>query len=784
MKTRRKRKKGKFSFLAKFVTVLFVTFIICIMAVIGLVAGSLVGYVVNIELVDVDNLRLNLTSFIYMTDPDTGEAVELEQLYDTENRIWVSGSKIPEYMKNAFVSIEDERFYSHSGFDIKRLAGAAFQYLTKKGKSSYGGSTITQQLIKNLTKDDDYSIQRKIQEVYRAYNLEKQLSKEEILEYYLNTIYLSQRCNGVASAAQVYFGKDVSELSLAECAAIASITKYPTKYDPITNPENNKNRRAVVLKKMHELGYITKQELEAAKAEEIVFKKKPTSAQQGYQSYFVDAAIDQIIEDLTYKYNYTKEFAGKILYNGGLKIYLSIDGDIQSKLDAIYTDESTFQKSSGSVQPQSSMVIMDPYTGLVKALVGGRGAKEGNRTLNRATQTLRQPGSSIKPLSVYSPAVEYGLVTSGSIVNDSPLSIGAWSPKNDDGRFLGKITVAAALRGSRNVPAVKICDYLTPEASFDFLQEHYHISSLVESETRNGKIYTDKGLSQIALGGLTDGVSVLEMCAAYCVFPNGGTYRKPSLYTKILDSNGDILLECDQTGEIAISESTAREMVSMLTNVVTGGTGTAARLSNMPAAGKTGTTSNNKDRWFVGFTPYYVGAVWFGYDQPASLRGFSSNPAAIAWRKVMTEVHKDLGRKEFFYNNESENITVMICSESGMRATPSCKHRGEKVYSKRNVPKSYCNEHKYTFNANKLAGGAVREKPEDKEDKNQSEGNEADISEEKSENESYSSENSETSLQSQPDSTKPVPSQSQQSSQASRSRDESDSQVVEGFAID
>ena len=685
-----------------------------IMGVIGLLFGTLYGYVEDAELVNVDNMRLNLTSFVYVQDSQTGDMIEYEQLYDTENRVWVSGSKIPEHLKNAFVAIEDERFYSHSGIDYKRFIGAAVQYITKDGNSSYGGSTITQQLIKNITQDDDYSIKRKIQEAYRAYNLEKELSKDEILEYYLNTIYLSQKCNGVASAAMTYFGKDVSKLSLAECASIAGITQFPTKYDPLVNPENNKQRQAVILKKMRELGFITQKEYEQAKDEELKFVKKDPSQSERYQSYFVDAAIDQVIEDLMKEYNYTKDYASKILYNGGLKIYLSMDPKIQEAMDKVYNDPSAFQKASGSLQPQSSMVIMDPYSGQIKALTGGRGEKDGNRTLNRATHTLRQPGSTIKPLSVYTPAVEYGLVTPNSIVNDAPVSFGDWSPRNDDRNFAGRITVAAALRGSRNVPAVKICNYTTAEAAFNFVKNNFRIDTVVENRKSNGKTFSDIGLAPIALGGLTDGVTVLDMCAAYSAFPNGGKYIEPTTYTKVLDSEGNVLLEHKATEYTAMSETTAEQMISMMTGVVTGGTGTSARIPNVRAAGKTGTTSSNNDRWFVGFTPYYVGAVWFGYDQPAPLRGFSPNPAAVAWRKVMTEVHKGLPDKPFLEDEVKGKYNILICKDSGLRATPSCTNLGGKLYEKSKIPTKRCTEHPYTFNENDIAeGGVLTEKDEE-----------------------------------------------------------------------
>ncbi len=710
-KSRRKRKK---SLLMKLLAGLALVIGIVLIGVVGLVLGSLIGFVEDAELIDVENMRLNLTSFVYIEDSETGEMIEYEQLYDTENRIWVSSSEIPEHLKNAFVAIEDERFYSHSGVDIKRFAGAAIQYITKKGNSSYGGSTITQQLIKNLTRDDDYSVKRKIQEIYRAYNLERELSKDEILEYYLNTIYLSQKCNGVASASLTYFGKEVSTLSLAECAVLAGITQYPTKYDPLVNPDNNRQRQLVILKKMNDLGFITDKEYKEAKTEKLNFVKKNAGDKEKYQSYFTDAAIEQVVEDLMKKYNYNKEYAHQILYNGGLQIYLSMDSKMQENMDKVYNDPNAFQKAAGATQPQSSMVIMDPYTGLVKALAGGRGEKEGNRTLNRATQTLRQPGSTIKPLTVYAPALEYGLVTPDSIVNDAPVQFGEWAPRNDDRSFAGRITVASALRGSRNVPAVKICNYLTPQASFDFMKNNLHVDSLVKERKQGGKILSDIGLAPIALGGLTDGVTVLDMCAAYCVFPNGGKYIKPSLYTKVLDSEGNVILEHKAEEQIAMSETTAEDMIGMLTNAVNGGTGTAARISGMRVAGKTGTTSSNHDRWFVGFTPYYVGAVWFGYDQPAALRGFSPNPAAVAWRKVMTPIHKDLENKPFLENEEKGKYSIMLCADSGMRATPSCTNLTSKKYKKNNIPTKLCTKHEYKFNENDLnEGGEVLEKDEE-----------------------------------------------------------------------
>ncbi|MBQ8541305.1 MAG: PBP1A family penicillin-binding protein [Clostridia bacterium] len=688
-------KAFKISFVSLFALILFV-----IAVAGGVVVGALAGVIGNTDLSAVENIRetlsLNLTSFIYAVDEE-GNAHQLEVLYDEENRVWADLEEIPEHLQHAFISIEDERFEKHSGFDIKRTFGAAISYLQKKvtgsGESAYGGSTITQQLIKNITGDDDYSIDRKIQEIYRAYVLEQDLTKDEILELYLNTIYLSQQCNGVKSAAKVYFNKNLNELSLAECATIAAITQFPTKYDPKRNPENNKERRNVILNKMCELGYITEAERDAAKSESVVtVNASETDAYISTTTYYSDALIEQLISDLVLEKGVTKAVAEKMLYSGGLKIYAAMDMEIQAIMDEYYLDDSNFPKTSGEVQVQSAMVIIDPTTGYVSGVVGGRGTKDSSRTLNRATQTLRQPGSSIKPIAIYSPSVEYGNVVSNTIVTDAPLTIGSWTPRNDDRDFRGDITVAAALAGSRNVPAVRILQNLGITRSFNFLTKNYHISSLVDQrETESGKTFTDKGFAAIGLGGLTDGVSVLEMAAAYVPFASKGYYYRPSFYTKVLDSEGNIILDRTPDPQPAISETTAVTMTQMLRGVVTGGTGTSARLSRMPSAGKTGTTSNNHDRWFVGYTPYYVGAVWYGYDIPASLRGISGNPSARVWKGVMEKVHADLEYRDF--NKLDTTRHYLVCADSGLLINSSCESFAFGDYTKEQAPRTRCDIH-------------------------------------------------------------------------------------------
>ncbi len=654
----------------------------------GIVAGALFGYVETIDPVDIGNIKLNMTSFVYGTNPE-GRTVEIQRLYDDENRIWVDLDDIPVDLQNAFISIEDERFWSHKGVDIKRTVGAAVTYVYNKIRGTsdrtFGGSTITQQLIKNLTKEKDYSVPRKIQEIYRAFKMETELSKQEILEYYLNTIYLSQQCNGVSSAANTYFGKSVSDLTLAECASIAGITQSPTKYDPWQNPKNNKARQEVVLGKMLELGKITQSQYDAAVAEELDFKPPRATEQIVYQSYYVDAAISQITDDLMERYGYSKDIASRVVFNGGLKIYLAQDMAMQEIMDDVYADPDSFQKGRGDVQPQSAMVIMDPYTGQVKALCGGRGEKEGNMTLNRATQSTRQPGSTIKPVAVYGPALEYGLITPSTIINDAPLTIGDWSPKNVDGRFKGNVSARNALANSRNVPAVKVCRYLGVQNSFKFLSERMHVSTLDS--------VNDMGLAPLALGGLTNGISVLELTAAYCTFVNDGFYNKPRLYTKVLDANNNVVLDGTATHEIAMSETAAADMISMMKDTISYGSGTMANFSGMEIAGKTGTTgtTTSNDRWFVGLTPYYVGAVWFGYDQPRDLGGFYSNPAALAWKKVMQPIHKNLDYRKF--EAPGSTVSVMICQESGQRANPDCEHVTSEMYAKNKVPKTRCELH-------------------------------------------------------------------------------------------
>lgn len=636
---------------------------------------------------DLANVQQDLTSFIYYYDKD-GNEVELERLSSKENRVRVDLEQIPKYLQDAFICIEDKRFREHNGVDWRRTISATLNFFLPTGKV-YGASTITQQLIKNITGDDTVSPKRKIQEIVRALKLEEQYEKDDILESYLNTIFLSQGCYGVQTAAETYFGKDVSQLNLAECASIAGITQYPTKYDPFLHPENNKERQEVVLNTMLEEGVITQEECEEAKAYPLVFNKEEVQKErESKQSYYVDQIIDQVLSDLQTEKKYSKNWAKQVLYSGGLKIYAAVDMDVQTAIEEVFVNEENYPEVKTEAKPEASMVVMDPYTGRVLGLVGGRGEKTLNRGLNRATQTYRQPGSSIKPISVYAPAIEYGVTTMGSVYDDSPYDIEQKWPKNYYSQSKGLMTVQEAVEQSTNTVAVKILAALKPEVSFQFMEEKLGVTSLRDK---------DPYLAPLALGGLTKGMSVLEMTAAYQPFVNKGLYSKPFTYYKVEDSEGNIILENKVESTPAVSEQTAFIITQLLRSAVQRGTATPAQMGDMPVAGKTGTTNDDKDRWFVGYSPYYVGAVWFGYDTPEEIKVSGGNPALNLWKKVMVKIHDGLESKSF--EQPSGVVQANYCKDSGKIATAACNvdPRGNRVrtawYKEGTQPTESCDVH-------------------------------------------------------------------------------------------
>ena len=591
---------------------------------------------------DLNDFTLNQSSTIYYEDAN-GDWKELTTFYGSEDRIWVDGNEIPQHMKDALVAIEDKRFYKHNGVDWFRTAHAALNMFT--GGSVFGGSTITQQLIKNLTQQDDITVQRKLLEIFQALDLEKHYDKEEILEYYLNAVCFGEGCYGVQTAAQTYFGKDAKDLSVAEAAAIVGITNLPTYYDPFYSVENNKERQEDVLREMYKQGYLNKDEYEQAKAEELDFvrgENEPSRATP--YSYYEEVVISDVISDLAEAKGISREAARRLVYNAGYEIYACIDMDIQAKVDAIYTDLDALPKARNGTdsQLQSGIVIIDQHTGEIKALCGGTGEKTISFGLNRATKTTRPPGSSIKPIAVYGPAVEYGLISPSTLVLDADdehikLSHTSWYPKNSPNTYDGIITILTALQKSKNTVSAQIMDKLTPAASYDFLTSRLGIVSLIEE---------DADYAALALGQPHYGITVREMAQAYTALANDGTLTYARSYSMVKDRDGKIILDNQPRTQTAFSQSTARTMTYMLQNAAAYGTGYESRLSNMPVAGKTGTTTDNRDRWFCGYTPYYTCAVWTGYDTPEYM-SFSGNPATQIWQMVMESIHDGLERKEF-----------------------------------------------------------------------------------------------------------------------------------------
>lgn len=732
--------------------------LLLILFITGIIVGCTFAVYINQYLdPEIDESLLavgqSLTSKVYYYDYEdreyrVGEAVEIEdqRLYGAQNNIWVSYTDIPENLVDAFVSIEDHRFWEHNGVDWYRTAGAVVNFVTSY-TGRYGGSTITQQFIKNFTMENDVTIQRKVQEILRALNLEKKKEKTEIMEMYLNTIFLSQNCNGVQAAAYTYFGKDVSELSLIECAAIACITNAPTKYDPVINPDNNKERRNTVLDMMLKYEYITKEEYDEAydKDLELNYKGRAVTTSNTSNSWYTDAVIDDVIDALVEEYGFTKEYASNLVWTGGLQIYTLMDPEVQKTLEEAYENENTFPKANNAIQPQSAMVVIDPKTGDVLGLVGARGEKTSNRVLNRATHTTRSPGSSIKPLSTYGPALEYNLITYGSVFDDVPVTFNVKEytskeaeklPKDENGEtvypdptpypknlpyvYNGLTTVHDALRRSVNTVSVRILDEVGIENSFDFVKNKLHMDSFIEYAEVNGKILSDKTVSALAMGGMTYGVTVLEMTAAYQIYANNGVYNKPRMWDKVVDSQGNVILENKPESEVVMSEQNASIMVKMLEDVVKSGTAADITLKNkVSTAGKTGTTNDDYDRWFVGFTPYYVSGIWFGYDTPQSLYNIPSSPTTKPWDNIMTKLHEDIiaeanaGGEPLRKFKLADGIqTAEYCRDSGKLVTEACTldPRGNRketgYFTSSTVPTEYCDCH-ILVDYDKETGGVV-----------------------------------------------------------------------------
>lgn len=712
------------------------------------------------------------TSVVYASDNKT----ETQRLTSAgSNRVYKTIDEIPKDLQHAFVAIEDERFYEHNGIDPKGIVRAGMIGLTT-GDFSQGASTLTQQLIKNnifdfMSEDTFFDrLERKIQEQYLALKLEKQMSKSEIMENYLNTINLGQNTLGVQAASQRYFNKDVSQLTLSESAVIAAITQSPSYYNPITHPDHNADRRKQVLKNMLEQGYISQEAHDEALADDVYarIQNVNTNITQNTtpQSYFVDALTEQILTDLEdpdVGLGYSETQAYNTLYKGGLSIYSTQDLEIQGICDQVLNDDSNYpykvqyglsyaltvtradgtqeNYSSGHIkqfrnmkygltfdseeqahqviesfkasiakegdtydevinlspQPQASVTVIDQATGQIKAMVGGRGTKSSSMSLNRAyTGSTRQPGSSFKILSTYAPALDSAGETLATIIKDEPYEYADGTPVSNwwGNYYRGNMTMRKAIEQSANICAVKTLTEITPQLGFTYCQ-NFGLSTLVESRTTDeGKVFTD--IQQpLALGGVTDGVYNYEMCAAYAAIANGGVYQEPIMYTKILDHDGNVLLDRTQTQEkhTVLKDSTAFLLTSAMEDVIKKGTGTPARLSNMDAAAKTGTTSNNVDLWIAGYTPYYTCTIWSGYDDNTPLADREWDYHLKMWKKIMDQINTTKGLAYTQFEEPDSVVERTVCTSTGKLAVSGCPAVTE-YFDRDTAPTQSCSGHR------------------------------------------------------------------------------------------
>ncbi len=613
----------------------------------------------------------------------------IAELGSERKKIKVENEDMPENLKNAYVSIEDERYYKHHGVDIKRTGSAIINYVIHIGNSSFGGSTITQQLVKNLTGDNSGAISRKVKEWWKAYLLECYFSKEEILDMYLNVIYVGPNIYGVGAGSKYYFNKNVQELSLAECAFLAGINNSPNSYNPFDeetdNTEKIQNRTITVLDKMLELEYITEEEHDIAVAEVengLSFDKGNVESGDGIYSYHTDALITEIMEDIADKKNISEDFATNYIYLSGLTIKSTQNSNIQDRTEEEF-DKRQYNIASreGGDPAQAAMVIINHQTGQVIACVGGLGEKDTARGLNRATQSTRQTGSSIKPLAVLAPGIDKKKFTAATIYADVEKTFeGNYSPKNYDG-YLGEVTVRRAVESSQNIPFVEMMEEIGIKTSISYLKD-MGVTSLTDK---------DESLS-LALGGLDKGITPLEMAAAYATIANDGVYIEPTFYSEITNQSGKTVIEANPESHRVFSEQVAYILKEILTQPVTGNNGTATycSISGIDVAAKTGTTDENYDRWLCGFTPYYTAATWFGYDQNETIYFNRQNPAGIIWANVMRSIHSGLDNATF--EKPSWIQTETICADSGGIANSGCTNTYEEYFLWGTKPEN-CTKH-------------------------------------------------------------------------------------------
>ena len=699
-----------------------------------------------------DEFETKVSTELYSQDPDTGEWVMYQTLYlNSENRIWTDLEDIPKYLQEAAIAIEDKRFEKHHGVDWKGTTRAIVYTLF--GKNVQGGSTITQQLVKNVTGDNEVTVKRKITEIYRALELEKRYEKDEILEAYLNEVFFGQSCYGVVTASRMYFNKDVSDLTLAECASLMGITNNPSMYDPTLSSwtrENNRERQLTILGAMLEQGKISQEEYDAAKAEDIVFSngftisgkyvgsdgtatepepdepstddtESPADEEEptikGRYSWFTEAMIGDVADALVEKYGITDkvrdngttytayEQAWDMVHGKGYKIYTTQNPKYQKIAEDVCYDlsnipyTSSYTNSAGEQvedQLQIALTIVDPTNGYVVAMIGGAGEKQADRVWNWAVNA-RQCGSAIKPVSTYAPALDDGTINGASVIDDYPMLLNGdvW-PRNANWRYQGLTALHTAIAQSLNTCAVRTNLAYGVDRSYEFLVNKLGFENLT---------YTDsQQVGNMALGGFEKGVTTEEMAAAYAAFVNEGVYTKPRTFVRVEDANGNVILENEAQSSVAMKNTTAAIINHLLQEAALNGTGYEAQFSGMHIAGKTGSTNSNKDRYFVGYTPYYSCAVWAGYEHNQRIVA-SGNPCSAVFRKVMSAIHEELPDKDFF--SCAGLTSVAVCADSGMLASENCALdvRGSRVYTALvaadNAPTSVCTMHtapSYTVN--------------------------------------------------------------------------------------
>ena len=681
------KKHPKLSIILKICLLLFIAFVVIVAGIIcGMIYG---GWGDDFEITKEELVIGSSNSIILDKDGN-----KLAELSGDDNRKIIKLDQMPQDLKDAYVSIEDERFYDHNGIDFKRTGGAIFKYAISRGNASFGGSTITQQLVKNITQEKDRSgiagIMRKVKEWAKAYQIERMISKDQILELYLNIIFVGgNKSNlGVEVGSEYYFNKPASELSLAECAFLAGINHSPNKYNPYGETDHTeliKNRTKTVLNKMKQLGKIEQAEYdEAVKQVDEGLKFEQSQALGTMYSYHTDATIAQVIEDVAKEKEISKSLATTYVYSSGLTIYSTQDTALQEKMNEVMVDDSgSYSRKSKLVDgatSQAAMVIIDNETGYVAGVVGGLGEKTESRGLNRATQSPRQTGSSIKPLTSLIPAINEGVITAATIYDDtrSEFLNGTYNPK-DYNTPKGLISIRSAVTTSQNIPFVKVVSEITPAKSIEYL-EKMGVTSINHEKD---------GLAALSIGGFTNGITPLEMAGCYATIENNGVYRRPMFYSKVTDANGNTVLEGKQTTEQVFSEQAAYVIKNILQSVVKSGTATYCAISGMDVAAKTGTTNSNYDKWLCGFTNYYTAACWYGFDKNEEVTG-SNNVAGRIWDAVMTKVHSGLESSRF--EKPSGIVSATICRASGKKATSRCTDTYSEIFVEGTVP-GECDAH-------------------------------------------------------------------------------------------